>query len=261
MEERYLRVNDLRIRYVDKGRGKAVLLIHGLGGSIESWTNNIDEISRRMRVLALDLPGFGWSDKPKMSYTIKFYTRFIAEFVRLLGITRLSLVGSSLGGQIAAQVALSHPRLVRRLVLISPVGALPTSFKGTPALKGYVGVTKARSVLQVKQALHAVDSKPVDARYARLVYERLMMPGAKEAFLSALSGSANAPRLTSRLQRIRAPTLVVWGKQDIMIPVKFVEPFVRMKNCRVIMLEGCGHRPQVERPGLFNRLVLDFLKE
>jgi pimeloyl-ACP methyl ester carboxylesterase len=87
------------------------------------------------------------------------------------------------------------------------------------------------------------------------------MPGAKEAFLSALKGSAQAPRLGSRLHRIKAPSMLLWGKEDIMIPVRFAEPFVKMKNCRVVLLENCGHRPHAEKPELFNRLVTDFLSE
>jgi pimeloyl-ACP methyl ester carboxylesterase len=83
------------------------------------------------------------------------------------------------------------------------------------------------------------------------------MPGAKEAFISALTGSAKAPRLN--LNRIKVPTLLLWGKEDYMIPVAFVEPFVKMKNCRVVLLEHCGHRPHFERPELFNRIVSDFL--
>ena len=104
-----------------------------------------------------------------------------------------------------------------------------------------------------------MDNKPVDDSYAQLVYQKLLMPGAKEAFLSALAGSARAPRLNNRLHRIRAPTLLIWGKADYMIPVKFVEPFVKMKNCRIVMLENCGHRPHFERPEVFNRIIVEFL--
>jgi pimeloyl-ACP methyl ester carboxylesterase len=255
----YLQVGDLRVRYAEAGKGYAVLLIHGLGGSIESWTNNIEELAKSLRVVTVDLPGFGLSDKPKMSYTIKFYRDFVVRFLQLLQLDQVSMVGSSLGGHIAAEVAIDHPDLVRRLVLISPPGALPSSFKGTPALKRYAKVVNAKSIPQVKKALSVVDNKPVDNAYAELVYQKLSMPGAKEAFLSALAGSAQAPRLNKRLDRIKAPTLLLWGKEDTMIPVKFVEAFVTLKNCRIVMLENCGHRPHVDRPELFNRIVADFL--
>jgi pimeloyl-ACP methyl ester carboxylesterase len=259
LDYQYLQVGKLRIRYADAGLGEPVLLMHGLGGSIESWANNIAELARSFRLIAVDLPGFGLSDKPKMSYTIKFYTQFVVQFLKQLQLEQVSIIGSSLGGHVAAEFAINHPSLVRRLVLTSPAGALPSSFKGSPALWKYVKVIDARSVQQVKQALSAVDNKPVEDSYAQLVYEKFVMPGAKEAFLSALAGSARAPRLNSRLNRIKAPTLLLWGKEDYMIPVKFAEPFVKMKNCRVVLLESCGHRPHFERPELFNRFVSDFL--
>jgi pimeloyl-ACP methyl ester carboxylesterase len=181
--------------------------------------------------------------------------------MKRLGLERASIVGSSLGGHIACELALARPKLVEKLVLVSPAGALPRSFKASPALKRYIKVTSARSIEEARRALYAVDKKPVDESYARVVFERFSDPDAKEAFLSALKGSALAPRLQGRLHRIKAPTLLIWGKQDIMIPVKFVEPFVRMENCRVVMLEHCGHRPHSERPAVFNQLVASFLAE
>lgn len=249
----------LRVRYVDADSGEPVLLMHGLGGSIESWTNNIEELAKSFRVIAVDLPGFGLSDKPKINYTIRFYKEFVIRFLKKLQLDQASIVGSSLGGHVAAEVAIGRPSLVKRLVLTSPAGALPRSFKGSPALWRYVQVINAKSVQQVRQALSAVDNKPVDDSYAQLVFQKVSMPGAKEAFLSALAGSAKAPRLNNRLNRIKAPTLLLWGKEDYMIPVKFAEPFIGMKNCRVVLLENCGHRPHFERPELFNRIVSDFL--
>lgn len=257
----FQQVGGLFVRYNDVGSGEPVLLIHGLGGSIESWINNTGELAKSLRVIAVDLPGFGLSDKPKMNYTIKFYQEFVARFLKILKLEEVSIVGSSLGGHVAAEVAINHPGLVKRLVMISPPGALPRSFKGTPALMRYSKVINAKSVRQVRRALSAVDNKPVDDSYAQIVYQKMSMPGAREAFLSALLGSAKAPRLNNRLHKIKASTLVLWGKEDIMIPVRFAEPFVNMKNCRIIMLENCGHRPHVDRPALFNKLVVDFLAE
>ena len=143
MESEYLQIGDIRVRYLDRGTGQTAILVHGLGGSIESWANNIDALSREVRVIAIDLPGFGQSDKPKLNYTIKFYRDFLASFIEQLEL-RVTLVGSSLRGQIAAELAIVRPDLVQRLVLISPAGALPTSFKGSPALKRYINVTRAK---------------------------------------------------------------------------------------------------------------------
>jgi 2-hydroxy-6-oxonona-2,4-dienedioate hydrolase len=260
----YLKVDDLLIRYIDtQTKGKCVLLIHGLGGSIESWINNIDILStKQLRVIAIDLPGFGSSDKPQINYTINFYTKFIVKFINSLKIrSPISIVGSSLGGHIAAEVAIHYYKIVYKLVLASPAGVLPISFRGTPALLKYTNILKAKTVQEVKRALAYIDNNSIDETYAQIVYQRLSMPGAKEAFLSALSGSARSARLNRRLHKIKADTLLIWGKEDRIIPVKFIEPFIKMKNCRLILLENCGHRPHVDKAEFFNNIIADFINE
>jgi pimeloyl-ACP methyl ester carboxylesterase len=254
-------VSGINVRFREKGSGRPLLLIHGLGGSIESWTHNIDPLSETARVIALDLPGFGQSDKPLVDYTIPFYRDFVIGFMRQVGLEKTSVVGSSMGGQIGAEVAIAKPGVIDRLVLVSPSGALPRSFRATGALKRYIRVTSAKSVAEVKKALFAVDKKPVDDAYAEQVFARFSEPNAAQAFHSALRHSAAAARLTSRLKKIRSSTLLLWGKEDIMIPVKYVEPFIRMENCRVVLLEHAGHRPHAERPGVFNSIVREFIGE
>jgi pimeloyl-ACP methyl ester carboxylesterase len=264
MDFKYLNVDKVQVRYIDtQSKGNPILLIHGLGGSIESWINNINTISReQLRVIALDLPGFGYSDKPNINYTISFYTTFIAKFLKRLEVRSfVSLVGCSLGGHIAGEVALNYPNLVSKLVLISPAGALPISFRGTSELCKYVNVLKAKTLQEVKKALLFIDGGCIDDTYAQQFYNKLLMPGAKEAFISALKGSANAPRLSKRLHKIKAETLLIWGKNDRIIPVKFIEPFIRMENCRIILLEKCGHVPFISKPMVFNRILVDFIKE
>jgi 2-hydroxy-6-oxonona-2,4-dienedioate hydrolase len=259
-----LKIDDLQIRYMDtQSKGKSVLLIHGLGGSIESWLNNIDTLStKQLRIIAIDLPGFGYSDKPQINYTINFYTKFIAKFIDYLKISGpVSIVGSSLGGHIAAEVAIHYHKIVCKLVLISPAGVLPISFRGTPALLKYTKILKARTVQEVKRALSSIDNNSVEESYAYTVYQKFSIPGAKEAFLSALRSSTSSPRLNRRLHKIKAETLLIWGKEDRMIPIKFIEPFIKMKNCRVIILENCGHRPHIDKPEFFNNTVADFIND
>lgn len=106
-------------------------------------------------MIALDLPGFGLSDKPKMAYTIKYYTNLISKFIKGLGLDSdfLSIIGSSLGGHIALEFAINNRLRISKLVLISPAGALPVSFKGTHALNSYISIVKAKTVRQVRSVL------------------------------------------------------------------------------------------------------------
>jgi pimeloyl-ACP methyl ester carboxylesterase len=267
MHFQYLKVDNVHVRYLaTESKGDPVLLIHGLGGSIESWINNVEAISsHKLQVIALDLPGFGLSDKPEITYTIKYYSKFISKFIKRLGLNSrsLSIIGSSLGGHIAAEFAINFPPALSKLVLISPAGALPVSFRGTPALQNYVNIVKAKTVQHVRRALLGIDKnvKSIEFNYAKMFFQRLALPGAKEAFMSALNGSAQAPRLNDRLHKIKAKTLLIWGKDDQMIPVNFLHPFIKMKSCRVILLENCGHTLHMKCSTLFNKIVIDFLEE
>lgn len=259
---KYITIDNVLIRYTDKNqKGFPLFLIHGLGGSIESWTNNIEFLSKKFRIIAFDLPGFGLSDKPKVSYTINFYVNFLEKFIKKLKINHLFLIGSSLGGHIAIEFTMRNRTIVDKLILISPAGCLPKSFKGTPSLKRYIKIVDAKSSNDINRILTSIDNSLVDRSYANIMYKRLSMPGAKDAFISALKGSANAPRYNNKLAKINTNMLLIWGKEDKMIPLKYIRPFMEHGNSRIIIIENCGHRPHVENPKLFNKIVKDFLME
>jgi 2-hydroxy-6-oxonona-2,4-dienedioate hydrolase len=259
---KYLTIDNVLTRYLDRNqKGIPLFLIHGLGGSIESWTYNIEFLSHTFRIIAIDLPGFGLSDKPKISYTINFYVNFLEKFIKKLRISSLSLIGSSLGGHIAVEFTLRNRRKVDKLVLISPAGSLPKSFKGTPELKRFIKIVKAKSSNDIYRILNSIDNSMADRSYANNLYKRLSLPGAKDAFISALKGSANAPRYNNKLEKINTNMLLIWGKEDKMIPLKYIRPFMEQGNSRIAIIENCGHRPQVENPKLFNKMVSDFLIE
>ena len=259
---RFTTIGNLHIRYIDNDQsGSAVLLIHGLGGSLESWTYNIESLSSRYRVIALDLPGFGLSDKPRIDYTVDFYVNFLIKFIKKLKIKRPFLIGSSLGGHIVVELAIRNPKLVDKVVLISPAGSLPKSFKGTLELKRYIKIVGANSAVEVRGILSSIDNSMVNRTYAEALYKRILLPGAKYAFISALKGSTRAARYNRKLEKINAKLLLIWGKNDRIIPVKFIRPFLEHGDSRIIVFENCGHRPHVENAKLFNKAVKDFLME
>jgi pimeloyl-ACP methyl ester carboxylesterase len=259
---KFTKIDNLLVRYLDKNKsGIPLLLLHGLGGSIESWSNNINFLSTKFRIIALDLPGFGLSDKPKISYSIKFYMSFLEKFIKRIKLNHLFIIGSSLGGHIAVEFALKNRKMVDKLILISPAGSLPKSFKGTIELKRYVSIVNARSSRDIGRILTSIDTSMVNPSYADITFKRLSLPGAKEAFISALKGSARAQRYNNQLEKIDTSMLLIWGKKDRMIPLKFIRPFMEHGNSRIIIFENCGHRPHVENPRLFNKVVKNFLIE
>jgi pimeloyl-ACP methyl ester carboxylesterase len=261
LKTKYAVIDNLRIRYQDSATAgaKTLIFLHGLGGSIESWDSNTIQLSKKYRTVVFDLPGFGISDKPLKNYTIGFFSSFVMQAVRRVNIELpINIIGSSLGGQIAANIAVVNPNKVDKLVLISPAGFTPKSFLNSHGLQKYTGILRATSNAEIKKALSGTTTAPVSSKLASLVRERISMPGAKDAFDSSLRHSATARRINTN--KIKSPTLVIWGKEDLVIPVRFVVPFIEMKNCRVIILENCGHRPHAEQPGLVNEIIQRFIR-
>lgn len=121
---KFTKINNLRVRYLDRNKnGTPLLLLHGLGGSLESWTNNISFLSTKFRVIALDLPGFGMSDKPKIDYSINFYLSFLEKFIKKIKLSRFFIIGSSLGGHIAVEFTIRNRKMVNKIILVSPAGS------------------------------------------------------------------------------------------------------------------------------------------
>ena len=146
---------------------------------------------------------------------------------------------------------MNHPNLVSKLVLISPAGALPVSFKGTPALRNYVNVLKAKTLQEVRELSSSVDDDPIDNTHAQEFYRKLLSARSQRGIYVCVEWDTHAPRLSRRLHMIKAETLLIWGKNDRIIPVRFIEPFVKMENCRIILLEKCGHVTIYQQTGTF----------
>ncbi|MEO9365671.1 MULTISPECIES: alpha/beta fold hydrolase [Candidatus Nitrosocaldus] len=263
--ERYALVNEYRIRYIEEGSGPTLILVHGLGGSANSWVNNISNLAKDNHVYALDMLGFGRSDKPRINYTIDLFVDMLRGFMDTLGVDKASIVGSSLGGQIAAEYALKHQERVDRLILVAPAGFTPKTFKGTNTLRNYTRIFNAKSKDGLRHILERVHGTSISDEYLEWMYEYIRMENARHAFISALRNSAKAERLSRRFKRAlesgSIKALVIWGKDDRIIPVRYAEQFIDMPNCRLILLENCGHRPHVEVSNVFNEYVRFFLKQ
>jgi pimeloyl-ACP methyl ester carboxylesterase len=261
MQEEFITVDGHKIRYLKAGSSKRrLILIHGLGASAERWEEIIPNLSRYFTVYVPDLIGFGQSDKPNVDYTTDFFAGFIKSFLGELGIEKSTVMGSSLGGQIAIEYAAQNQQVVDRLVLVSPSGAMKQS---TPALDAYVMAALYPDPVSAKNAFTMMtgNDKHVSENIVESFVQRMRMPNAKFAFMSTLLGLKNAPELSTKLELLYVPTLIVWGSLDPVIPVKYAEYFVKnIRDCRFYQMENCGHTPYVEDPKVFSKIVLDFLK-
>lgn len=261
MNEKYSSIDGNKIRYLESGNGKeTIVLVHGLGASAERWEFVIPQFSKEYRVIVPDLIGFGYSDKPLVDYTTEFFTDFLSSFLEKMKIKRTNIIGSSLGGQITAEFTSKNQEIVENLILVSPSGVMKHS---TPALDAYVMAALYPDSEGAKNAFQmmAGPRQEVNPRIIEDFVERMKLPNAKMAFMSTLLGLKNAEVITKKLSKIKIPSLIIWGEDDPVIPIKYADDFVSsIQDCRFYMMDNCGHTPYVDDPERFTKLVLDFLE-
>jgi pimeloyl-ACP methyl ester carboxylesterase len=264
------------LNYVDIGaergaEGPPVLFVHGLGGAWQNWLENLPRTAQERRALALDLPGFGHSEMPRDDISIPGYGRWVDEFCERLGLDEVVLVGNSMGGFVAAEVAIQRPHRVERLVLVSAAGISITHLRRRPvqtwgrvaAAVGTYGAANSRTAVVRPGFRHialAFIARHPSRLRADLCWEQIHASGTR-GFRQALDALIDYD-FRDRLADISCPTLLVWGKQDTLVPVADADEFERrIPNARKILMEDTGHVPMLERPRTFNRCLLEFLAE
>jgi len=260
-----------KVNYVEMGEGPPLLLVHGLSGAWQNWLETIPHFARTHRVVALDLPGFGSSAMPSWEISIPAYGRFLRDFCERIGIARCSLAGNSMGGFIATEVAITDPERVDDLVLISAAGITWARARREPAaMIGRVGLATAPLVTRFhmswirrpglrKGVFQGIFFDPNGLRRETIwenVVPALQSPGYYDA-LTTLWGYD----IRDRLEEIETPTLIVWGRNDRVVPVPAALSYEKRigDNAELVIFDRCGHVPQIERPVRFNRVLEEFL--
>ncbi|RLI30010.1 hypothetical protein DRO53_00315 [Candidatus Bathyarchaeota archaeon] len=255
----YLEVGKLRVRYLVRGEGKPVILVHGLGGSIESWGANIDALASHFKVYVFDLPGFGFSDKPRIQYRIGFFTSFLHDFMETLKIERASLVGNSLGGLISLCFTCDYPSKVEKLVVECSAG-LETGARET--IMRFMGEWWTMESLKSFYEFVYGEPSKVKEEILRLRLRILSHPDAKYAYKSILNMPYEWADLPEKLRKLKNPTLIVWGEKDRLIPVEYAYKLHSLlANSKLLIFKDAGHVPHAEKAEEYNREVAKFLLE
>ncbi|HEX9704128.1 MAG TPA: alpha/beta fold hydrolase [Gemmatimonadales bacterium] len=260
-------VDGTRLRYIATGRGPAVVLLHGLGASMYSWRHTIPPLAvAGFRVIAVDLKGFGFSDRPARGYANADYVRLTLALLDSLGIHDAVLVGNSMGGQIAIEVALARPERVRGLVLLASAGfgvRYPLLLRAARwPLVGPVatGLRNRSFTAAILRSLYADPTRVTEADV-----DQYFAPVAEPDYGRALRGVLREYRfdaLEDRVVAVHAPTLVLWGDRDLVIsPAVGRALAARFERVAFFMIAGAGHMPQEEAPDSTNPLLMAFLAE
>ncbi|WP_414551685.1 alpha/beta fold hydrolase [Anabaena sp. CCY 0017] len=272
--DQYIKIGDINTRYWKLGdKGKTIILLHCAGGSVEFWLYNIHILAQHHRVYAVDMVGSGLSDKPSASYSLTYQAEFIKNFMDTLNIERATLAGNSMGGAAAIQFTLMFPQQVEKLILIGSFGlgkeiilrlrlaTLPFAlhfFRPNPQMIGSILTVDVYDSTLIPQEWNKI-RYPImmiphrDKALAQLARTNLNLFGVRRAIFSAI---------VKQLATITAPALIIWGKQDRILPVSHAYVAAEaLLNNRLHIFDSCGHYPHLECPQEFNATVLEFLAE
>ncbi|MDB5045023.1 MAG: Pimeloyl-ACP methyl ester carboxylesterase [Deinococcus sp.] len=270
----FIQVQSVRTRHVMQGEGGPVVLLHGIGQSLDDWSDTVPALAQRWRVYAPDLIGFGLTDKPDVPYSLAGLARFVKHYLKTVGETRpATLIGNSLGGAVAQQYAALYPQEVNKLVLVNSAGF---GREVTPALRllSVPGLGERllrpdprNSARTVKALFH----DPAFATPERRSQAQLLagQPDRARAFLRVARHlgdwrGIHAPWRAALLPQVaqqQLPTLIVWGEQDRILPAKHLDQARRVyPHAQTHLFAHTGHLPQVERADEFNALVQQFLE-
>lgn len=286
LRQGYLKLGGLTLHHTYGGMGRPIVFIHGLGSSgyIE-WRFNLEHFSRTHRVFAPDLPGYGKSDKPRAArYGIPYFARTIDRYLESRRLREATIVGTSMGGRIALEVALRYPARVGRLVIVNSLGL------GRPKIQPYYPVMLVPRVGEtllhgMKHGLRWAPSPVIRRFAARFIgargdlektmsdaylddlREMYAAEGYQDAYLATVRSIAS-PRsylgaldVTRRLAGIKVPVQIIWGANDPLFPLEQAErAHSLLPGSRLAVIKGAGHTPQAEKPEEFNQQLAAFLK-
>lgn len=283
MQERFLNLqhnkHELKIRYLESDKNEVerrqyLLFIHGLGSSADRWLDIPDALSLYFHTLAIDLPGFGGSDKPlDMNYTIEAFSDIVRQFIDKIRITEedqgnnkprtITLVGHSLGGYIASRIAAAdNSNSLDKLVLVDSSGNLE---KPTSLLDQYLDAAMNPTKEKVRKVFEQMVANPllISDVFVQGFIDRINNPNSKYAFESSLRNSANTQIGIKSLNKIGEKgilTLIIWGMHDKVIPTQHSQIFREaIKDSTVIIIPQTGHAPFTEKPALVCEYLHRFL--
>jgi pimeloyl-ACP methyl ester carboxylesterase len=256
-----------RVHFRDQGRrdAPAVILLHGFGSSLHTWEGWAGLMAREFRVITLDLPGGGLSGPdPTGDYSDARSLEVLASLMDELGVARASVIGNSMGGRIAWRFAAERPERVERLVLIAPDGFASPGFEygvapEVPAVLRLMRHALPRSVLRMNLKAAFADPDSLSDTLVQRYHDLLLAPGNRDALLDRMAQVMLEPP-EPLLARIEAPTLLVWGERDAMVPVSNAQDYLAaLPDARLVSFPDLGHVPQEEAPARSLEPVREFL--
>lgn len=264
-QSNFVTIDGTDVHYRIEGQGDPLVLIHGTAASLHTWDDWTNELRDSFRILRMDLPAFGLTGPNESGdYSMDYYVDFIHKLTNQLGFDKFHLAGNSLGGRISWTYALAHPQKVDKLILIDAAGyptAEPAIFKiaKTPILNQLIKNITPRQLIEQNILEVYGDDSLVSKELVDRYYEMTLRPGNRDAFIDRTK--VKYIDQTSLISNIKNETLIMWGDQDVWIPIENAYKFEKqLTNDTMIIYEGVGHVPMEEIPSITAKDAMSFLK-
>lgn len=269
-QEHYQNIDDISVCFYKEGEGTPLIFIHGLGGTLNHWTDSYKFFSSQgFQVIGLDLPGYGKSDKPKIEYTIAFYADFLKKFIENFKLKEKPiLIGNSMGGHIASYFAIHYPEDLQGLLILDGSGLNELNLLEELTVQLTFRQQHIGRILRYMIDIFAVNVfyRSTSKGALKFIKEQKEMATREDhpAYCHALEKSTKAMMLSplkDLLSNIQVPTQIVWGSHDRLIPSFYAQKFKDLiSHSDLTIIKQCGHVPQLEKPDEFNEILLTFLK-
>jgi len=265
--QQVVQVDGLNIHYKDTGPKDApvVLLLHGFGSSLQTWDVWAAQLETQYRVIRLDLPGFGLTGpSPLHDYSEAGDLATLTHFVDKLGVASFSIIGHSMGGKMAWGLAAADPDRVKALVLMAPDGFPEVKDIGSkpyamPSIMGVIKFSLPKFLVRKSIEPAFFDANALSDSLVDRYYDMLRAPGVRAAILERANQTIYTDPVP-RLKKITAPTLLVWGEQDQMIPSSNAQSYANvLSTSKIVLLPNLGHLAQEEQPQIALAHVVEFL--
>jgi pimeloyl-ACP methyl ester carboxylesterase len=263
--ETFAEIDGVRLRYIDAGKGQAVLFIHGFAASLEMWRRTFRGVATRNRALAIDLKGFGWSARPRGDYSHEAQVTLLWKFLDARGVQTVALLGHSWGAAVALAMALQAPDRVQCIALYAAWVYQEQIPAFLPfALGPWVGESlfsiwfQQRTRYRLALAFH--DLRYMTHGLVADVEQMMSLPGSAAGALAALRAMDFAAQ-QRRYPRLEMPAMLLWGRDDWVTPVRVAERLRGDLRARVCVYPSCGHLPMIEAARASNRDLAAFLAE
>lgn len=270
-KDRFIEANGLSIRYRESGAGDPLLLVHGIAGFLEEWEPAIEKLSNHFRVIALDLPGHGLSDKPEIPYTLDCLTGFLKDFITAKKLSKIYLAGHSLGGAVCFNFVLKYPSVVKKLILInSAFTKIPFFFRVFSfGFLQKINFTVPFSLVKTSSRRTFYNKDAVTEDWLNRAYNYINNPGALRTMFSVVHECMSFSGLkkdlvntfSHRLSQIEIPALILYGDKDrILSNENSLLLHKLIKNSKIYPVKDCGHELQYEQCDTFYSVTIQFLE-